>query len=41
VPGTNWLSAEQVDLMDEHNLGFVSDGHLDDPKLCDELYDRN
>lgn len=41
VPGTNWLSADQVDLMDEHNLGFVSDGHLDDPNRCDELYDRD
>lgn len=40
VPGSNWLSQEQVDLMDEKNLGFVSDGHLDDPDRCDELYDR-
>jgi prepilin-type processing-associated H-X9-DG protein/prepilin-type N-terminal cleavage/methylation domain-containing protein len=40
VPGTNWLSAEQVELMEEHNLGFVSDGHLDDPARRDELYDR-
>lgn len=40
VPGSNYLSADQVDLMEENNLGFVSDGHLDDPKLRDELYDR-
>jgi prepilin-type N-terminal cleavage/methylation domain-containing protein/prepilin-type processing-associated H-X9-DG protein len=40
VPGSNWLSQEQVDLMEENNLGFVSDGHLDDPNRRDELYDR-
>ena len=40
VPGSNWLSQEQADLMDENNLGYVSDGHLDDPNLRDELYDR-
>ncbi len=40
VPGSNWLSAEQVALMEEKNLGFISDGHLDDPNRRDELYDR-
>ncbi len=40
VPGTNYMSAEQAALIDEKNLGYVSDGHLDDPALQDELYDR-
>ena len=40
VPGSNYVSQEQADMMDEKNLGFISDGHLDDPNLRDELYDR-
>ena len=40
VPGTNFIFAAQADLMEEKHLGYVSDGHLDDPKLRDELYDR-
>lgn len=40
IPGTNYLSEDQVKLMEEHRLGFVSNGHLDDPDLKDELYDR-
>ncbi len=41
VPGSNWVSQQQADLMDEHRLGFVSNGNLRDPNLRDELYDRN
>ena len=37
---TNYLSAQQAQLMEKNHLGFVSDGHLDDPKRQDELYDR-
>ncbi len=40
VPGANFISTEQADLMDEHRLGYVSDGNLDDPDLQDEFYDR-
>lgn len=40
VPGPNYLSAEQDDLMRRNRLGFVSYGHLGDTKLQDELYDR-
>ena len=40
VPGSNFMSAAQADLIDEKHLGYVSDGHLDDPLLRDELYDR-
>lgn len=40
VPGPNWLSPQQAELMDEKRLGFVSDGNLGDPNLQDELYDR-
>ena len=39
VPGPNWVSQQQADLMDEHHLGFASEGHLDNPLLQDELYD--
>ena len=34
------LSEDQVMLMEDNNLGFISNGHLDDPDLRDELYDR-
>lgn len=39
VPGNNFLSQQQADLMDKHRLGFVSDGNLHDPLKRDELYD--
>ena len=41
IPGTNFLSQQQADLMEENQLGFISNGNLDDPALRDELYDRN
>lgn len=40
VPGSNWLSQEQADLMEKHDLGFVSNGNLSDASRRDELYDR-
>ena len=40
IPGSNFVSGQQADLMDEHRLGYVSNGNLDDPNLRDELYDR-
>ena len=40
VPGTNYMSTAQADLIEKKRLGFVSDGHLEDPLLRDELYDR-
>ena len=40
VPGSNFLSQQQADLMDEKRLGYVSNGNLNDDKLSDELYDR-
>ncbi|MEO8494342.1 MAG: DUF1559 domain-containing protein [Planctomycetota bacterium] len=40
VPGTNYMSAAQASLMEKKHLGYVSDGHLEDPVLRDELYDR-
>jgi prepilin-type N-terminal cleavage/methylation domain-containing protein/prepilin-type processing-associated H-X9-DG protein len=40
VPGSNFVSGEQADLMDQHRLGYVSNGNLTDPVLRDELYDR-
>ncbi|MEZ6129212.1 MAG: DUF1559 domain-containing protein [Planctomycetaceae bacterium] len=40
VPGPNFLSQQQADLMDEHRLGFVTDGDLNDPATRDSLYDR-
>lgn len=40
VPGPNWVSAQQAELMRKHQLGYVSDGHLNDAQLQDELYDR-
>jgi prepilin-type N-terminal cleavage/methylation domain-containing protein/prepilin-type processing-associated H-X9-DG protein len=40
VPGTNFISPAQADLIEEKHLGYVSEGHLDDPLLRDELYDR-
>src|SRR3990167_283759 len=40
VPGTNFMSTAQADMIDDKHLGYVSEGHLDDPLLRDELYDR-
>jgi prepilin-type N-terminal cleavage/methylation domain-containing protein/prepilin-type processing-associated H-X9-DG protein len=40
IPGSNFLSAAQADLMNKNQLGYVSDGNLDNPALQDELYDR-
>ncbi len=40
VPGTNFMSTAQAKLIEDKQLGFVSDGHLDNPVLRDELYDR-
>ena len=39
VPGDNFLSADQVKLMEKKRLGFVSAGNLDNPLKRDELYD--
>ena len=39
VPGSNFLSAAQVQLMEKKRLGFVSAGNLQDPLKRDELYD--
>lgn len=40
IPGSNYLSQQQADLMEKKRLGFISSGNLDDPLLEDELYDR-
>jgi len=40
VPGSNFIDPQQVKMMEEHRLGYVSDGHLGDPVRQDELYDR-
>jgi len=39
VPGDNYLSDEQVKLMEKKRLGFLSVGNLQDPAKRDELYD--
>lgn len=39
VPGNNFLHPEQADLMRMENLGYVSDGTLDDPRQRDKFYD--
>ncbi len=39
VPGDNYLSDEQVKLMEKKRLGFLSVGNLQDPTKRDELYD--
>ena len=41
VPGSNFMSATQAEMIDDKRLGYVSNGNLDDPQLRDELYDRN
>ncbi len=40
IPGSNFLSAAQASLMQQRQLGFISDGNLGNPTLQDELYDR-
>ncbi|MFN8708334.1 MAG: DUF1559 domain-containing protein [Planctomyces sp.] len=40
IPGTNFLSQQQADLMTAKRLGFVSSGDLTNPLTRDELYDR-
>lgn len=40
VPGPNYISVEQADLMKENRLGFVVEGELTDPDQRDALYDR-
>lgn len=40
VPGGNFMSQTQADLMERKRLGYVSDGNLNAPALQDELYDR-
>jgi len=40
VPGSNFISPTQADLMEEHRLGYVSDGNPGAPEKEDELYDR-
>ncbi len=40
VPGSNFLSQQQADLMKKHRLGFVTNGDLNDPQTADALYDR-
>ncbi|MGE0377405.1 MAG: prepilin-type cleavage/methylation domain-containing protein, partial [Planctomycetaceae bacterium] len=40
LPGANFISAAQAALMEQHRLGYISDGNLDDPNRRDELYDR-
>ncbi len=39
VPGNNFLSDEQVKLMEKKRLGFLSAGNLQDSLKRDELYD--
>jgi prepilin-type N-terminal cleavage/methylation domain-containing protein/prepilin-type processing-associated H-X9-DG protein len=39
VPGSNFLSPDQVQLIEKKRLGFVSGGNLQDPLRRDELYD--
>ncbi len=40
VPGSNYLSQQQADLMKDNRLGFVTNGDLNDPQTADALYDR-
>lgn len=40
VPGSNFMSAQQAGLIEKNQLGYVSNGTLEDPILRDELYDR-
>jgi len=40
VPGSNWMSQAQADLMEFKRLGHVCDGDPNDPATRDALYDR-
>lgn len=40
VPGSNFMSTAQAEMIDDEHLGYISNGHLNDPLLRDELYDR-
>ena len=40
VPGSNFMSTQQANLIDENRLGYISDGNLGSTTLQDELYDR-
>ena len=40
VPGSNWMTQPQADLMEFKKLGFICDGEPNDPATCDSLYDR-
>lgn len=40
VPGSNFLSQQQADLMQDERLGFITNGDLNDPVTRDALYDR-
>jgi prepilin-type processing-associated H-X9-DG protein len=39
VPGSNFIMPQQAALMEEHRLGYVSNGNLNSPQKRDELYD--
>lgn len=41
VPGNNFLSQPQADLMEKKRLGYVTDGVVNDPLLQNRLYDRD
>ena len=41
IPGSNFMSSEQADLMQENRLGYINNGNLGDEKKRDELYDRD
>ncbi|MBM4074086.1 MAG: DUF1559 domain-containing protein [Planctomycetes bacterium] len=40
VPGVNYLTTTQLEKMEKNQLGYVSDGNLNDPLQQDEVYDR-
>jgi prepilin-type N-terminal cleavage/methylation domain-containing protein/prepilin-type processing-associated H-X9-DG protein len=40
VPGNNFVSTGQAQLMEKMRLGYVTDGVLNDPQQRDRLYDR-
>lgn len=40
IPGSNFMSAQQADLIEKNYLGYVSNGNPGDAILQDELYDR-
>ncbi|MCA9084803.1 MAG: DUF1559 domain-containing protein [Planctomycetaceae bacterium] len=40
VPGSNFLSQQQADLMNERRLGFVTNSDLNETATQDALYDR-